>query len=749
LYYIKDTDSYQVRFDTKFAEIIAINKTNTIKFLCVMNLKNSMIGIISLGDIINNLEKYDSIQDITAENIMNREFAFAKEYDKQNILAHLVGEYKFIPVLDSNKKIKLIVVGDPEKREFTIGSHQIKNQKDYILIAEIGNNHNGSLKRSFELIRKAKSCGADIVKFQMRDLNSLYGDESLSHDLSTEYVVTLLKKVSLTDKEMYQCFDYCKEIGITPLCTPFDLISLDKLERYGLVGYKVASADLTNHELLTALVKTNKPLIVSTGMSNDEDIDAAISLLEEGYVNYALCHANSTYPVPFSDVHLDYIDNLKKKTRSVIGYSGHERGWHIVLGAFAKGAQIIEKHFTLDNNLEGNDHKVSLLPDDFSSLNQHLHDLSKAFGTGYRRQLSQGEAANKVALAKSLFCTKSIKRGDLILESSIVVMSPGNGLSPRYKKALIGRPSNRDMEIGDPFYSTDLEVEQKKAHRINVPKHFKWCIPVRHRDIYNLYEIFKPPVIEFHLSSKDMLIDDEEILVKPLKCEVAIHAPEQFEGDFVIDLFSDDESIAVHSIRLLNKVFSKARKISSLLGYGGKPKVIVNCGGHTTDNFLSDTNVKRMIRNFTNNVEKVDFSDCRFLAQTMPPYPWHFGGQSFHNQFTSSENINSILDATNAKIEICLDISHSYMWCSYSSENFNQFISEISPNVTHIHISDASGEAEEGLQIGEGEIDFTQMLDSLSSLKNNATLLPEVWQGHDNFGSGFKIALERLYGLRY
>lgn len=743
MHYIKDTGDYQVYSDVKFTDIVAMLKINEIKFLCVINSMNCVIGIISLGDIVNALGKNDSAKNITAENIMNSRFAYAKQHDKQNTLVHLLEKYKFVPILDSNKKIKLIIAGDPVKREFTIGNHQIKNQGDYILIAEIGNNHNGNLKRAFELIRSAKNSGADVAKFQMRDLDSLYGNDSISHDLSTEYVINLLKKMSLTNNEMYQCFDYCKEIGITPLCTPFDLVSLDNLEKYGMVGYKVASADLTNHELLAALVETKKPLIISTGMSNDEDIDAAISLLEENYVNYALCHANSTYPVPFSDVHLNYIDNLKRRTSAVIGYSGHERGWHVPLAAFTKGAQIIEKHFTLDKSLEGNDHKVSLLPDEFSNLNHCLSDLSQALGVGYRRQLTQGEATNKVALAKSLFCVNSIKKGEIILKSNIVVMSPGNGLSPRYRKALIGRPSNRDIGPGQPFYSTDLEVGQK-IEKINPPKHFKWCIPVRHRDVYRLYEIFNPPAIEFHLSSKDLLIDDKKVLTRPLGCEVIVHAPEQFEGDFIIDLFSDNNSIVEQSIKLLNMVFVKTRKISSLIGYEDKPKVVVNCGGHTAVDFLNDTDIKRMVSNFATNIKKVDFSGCRFLAQTMPPYPWHFGGQAFHNQFTSSENINAILNSTDAEIEICLDTSHSYMWCNYSSENFNRFIDEISQHVTHIHISDAADEAEEGLQIGEGNMDFISMLDSLSSLKNNATLLPEIWQGHDNNGEGFRLALDLL-----
>ena len=743
MYYINNIKNYLINTDSNISDILKKHQANEIKFICVINSSKQLVGIISLGDIVNALDENGDIKNILASEIMNSTFSYAKLNDKKNTLIHLLEKHKFVPVLDRDKKVKLIIVGDPEKREFVIGNHEIKNQEDYILIAEIGNNHNGDLERAFDLIRAAKINGADIAKFQMRDLNSLYGDDSISHDLSTEYVINLLKKVSFSNEDMYKCFDFCKKVGITPLCTPFDLISLEKLEQYGLEGYKVASADLTNHELLLALIETKKPLIISTGMSNDEDIDAAISLLEENYVNYVLCHTNSTYPTPFSDVHLNYINNLKRRTQSVIGYSGHERGWHIPLAAFTKGAQVIEKHFTLDKSLEGNDHKVSLLPDELYELSRCLSDLSQALGIGYKRQLTQGEATNKVALSKSLFCAKAINKGEVITESHVTIMSPGNGLTPRYIKILIGGLSNRDIETGQPFHSSDLEIRQR-IETINAPKHFTWCIPVRHRDVYRLYEIFNPPAIEFHLSFKDLIIDDEKFFIKPLGCEVLVHAPEQFDGDFIIDLFSDDKNIVEKSIKLLNMVFNKAKKISELMGFEGKPKVVVNCGGYTTSDFLSDIEVKRMIGNFASNLKKVDFSGCRFLAQTMPPYPWHFGGQSFHNQFTGSENIKTILNSIDVEIELCLDTSHSYMWCNYSSENFGQFIDKISQYVAHIHISDAAGESEEGLQIGDGDIDFMSILNSLSSLKNDVTLLPEIWQGHDNDGEGFRIALDLL-----
>lgn len=747
MYFEKDLNKFAITPNLPLNTLLRSVATGKQKFYCVVDAEKKLQAVISLGDIVSNASGLKS-NSLTAIDVANKNFKSLRIGSSTSTLLHYLERFRFVPIVDEFDRVQMLAQGRSDKREFFIAGHSIKSQEDYLLIAEVGNNHNGSLERAFELIRLAKKSGAHIVKFQMRDLVSLYGDTESSQDLSTEYVINLLKKVSLSDEGMYRCFDYCKEIGITPLCTPFDLSSLGKLEAYGLEGYKVASADLNNHELLEALVKTKKPLIISTGMSTDEDIDHAINLLDANYVNYVICHANSTYPAPFADINLNYIENLKARTASVIGYSGHERGWHVPLAAFIKGAQVIEKHFTLDKNLEGNDHKVSLLPSEFSGMSQAFADLSEALGVGYRRQITQGEATNKIALSKSLFCLTNVKQGEVISEKHIVIRSPGNGLSPRMKSALIGRVAQRDIQAGDAFYQNDIE-EKTFRGTLRVPQYYKWCIPVRHRDVYKLHDIFKPPAIEFHLSFKDLQIKDEDVIVKPLKSEVIVHSPEQFDGDFVLDLFSENPRVVDKTIGLLNEIFAKSKKLAKLIGYVDSPKVVVNCGGHTTDGFLSAIETEKRIGNFAKNVVHVDTSGCRFLAQTMPPYPWHFGGQAFHNQFTSAKNINKILQKTQLEIELCLDISHSYMWCNYSGESLSQFIQEIASKVSHIHISDAAGESEEGMQVGEGSLNFEEIRQAMSAIPQNSTLLPEIWQGHDNLGEGFRIALERLHKLGY
>jgi sialic acid synthase SpsE/sugar phosphate isomerase/epimerase len=744
----KDLEVFAVKITDSIDVCLEKLTTSSIKFCCVTDNLGFLLGVVSYGDILKGLDACGRFGSVNIAGLMNRNFGSASYGNDHSSLKVLLSRYRFVPLIDELKRLQGIVYGSSNNREFRIAEHSIRNETDYILIAEIGNNHNGSLDMAYRLIDAAKESGAHIAKFQMRDLKSLYGGTSKSEDLSTEYVINLLNKVSLSTEDMYRCFDYCQKAGITPLCTPFDLTSLENLEKWGVEGYKIASADLTNTLLYQAILDTGKPVIASTGMSTDEEIDSALNLLEISNSNFAVCHTNSTYPAPYVDINLNYLNNLKGRTHSVLGYSGHERGWHIPLAAFALGAQVIEKHFTLDTTMEGNDHKVSLLPAEFSSMAESIKDVAMARGDGPRRRVSQGEANNRVALAKSIFCARPVNKGDIIEEEDLEVRSPGNGLSPRFLQQLIGKKAIRELKEGEPLYSDDL-AGRKAGSDSRFPKQFAWSIPVRHRDVYKLYGLFAAPSIEFHLSFKDLELNDEDILTQNLNTEVIVHAPEQFDNDFIIDLFSADEATATHSVELLNRVFAKAANIARLVSGQEKVKVVVNCGGQSQQSFQDKNKIKEQMRVFRKNLSMLTPHNCVILAQTMPPFPWHFGGQSFHNQFTSASNIQDILSVIETNIELCLDISHSFMWCNHSGEDFYEFVASIIEYVSHIHISDAGGVASEGLQIGKGEVDFSKLRDVLIASNFKGTLLPEIWQGHENKGEGFRVALNRLNELGY
>ena len=338
-------------------------------------------------------------------------------------------------------------------KEFSLARDKI------FIIAEIGNNHNGSISRAKEMIDQCIELGVDCVKFQMRHLEEVYREKSLNKtgdDLGTEYVIDLLKRFELSKDEHEEIANYCLEKKIKYLCTPWDKRSLETLEKFGVAAYKVASADLTNLPLIDAICSTNKPVILSTGMSTNDEVKEVVSFLNNRNTEFCLLHCNSTYPAPLHDLNLNWMKELKK-IHSNIGYSGHERGIAPTLASVALGARVIERHFTLDREMEGPDHAASLEFDSFNELVVSIRQIEESLGETGERILSQGEMINKENLSKSLVAAVDIKSGDKISSNDVAVLSPGLGLSPLHYNNLIGKKAKRDIENDEQLDWSDFE----------------------------------------------------------------------------------------------------------------------------------------------------------------------------------------------------------------------------------------------------------------------------------------------------
>lgn len=300
------------------------------------------------------------------------------------------------------------------------------------IIAEIGNNHNGNYDRAIKMVDMAIEMGVDCVKFQMRHLDHVYRKKSLNksgEDLGTEYIIDLLDRFELSVDEHRSISNYCKEKDILYMCTPWDMKSIDVLESFDVKAYKVASADLTNLSLLDQLSKTKKPLILSTGMSKADEVKQVKLFLDKRKVDFTFLHCNSTYPAPFHDINLNWIKSLKQIHPNV-GYSGHERGCSVSLAAITLGCSVLERHFTLDRNMEGPDHAASLEFQEFKSLIEGVREIEQALGSGCERKLSQGEMINRENLGKSLVSSTNLNKGTILKAEHIKVLSPGQGLSP-------------------------------------------------------------------------------------------------------------------------------------------------------------------------------------------------------------------------------------------------------------------------------------------------------------------------------
>ena len=269
------------------------------------------------------------------------------------------------------------------KNIIKIGNKIIGDKYPTFVIAEIGINHNGDLKIAKELIEQSKNAGADAVKFQKRDLNLVFSKEELDKPRKTPFGETNrdLKEALEFDEQQYKEIDlYCKEIGIMWSASAWDLNSLDFLMKFDLPFIKIASAMLTDKDLLIAHAKTNKPLIISSGMSTETQIEKAVELLNPNML--ALLHCTSTYPAKTKQLNLSYIKNLMNKYNFPIGYSGHEVGLSTTLCAVALGAKVIERHVTLDRSMWGSDQSASVEMQGFSKLIRDIRNFEEAYGDG-------------------------------------------------------------------------------------------------------------------------------------------------------------------------------------------------------------------------------------------------------------------------------------------------------------------------------------------------------------------------------
>ncbi len=320
------------------------------------------------------------------------------------------------------------------------------------IIAEAGVNHNGSLEVAKKLVDVAAEAGADAVKFQTfvpENLVSRYAEKADYQKETTnkaESQLDMLRKVMLK-KEWHQILiDYAKTKGIQFISTPFELESIDFLATLDLPLYKIPSGEITNLPYLEKIGKLEKPVILSTGMSTLDEVKKAVGILQnDGCPKVSVLHCNTQYPTPYEDVNLAVMDSLRDELKLEVGYSDHTMGIEIPIAAVAMGATIIEKHFTLDQNMEGPDHKASLEPHELAEMVKSIRNIEKAVGNGDKKP-SPSERKNKEVARKSIVAKKKINKGEIFTEDNVSVKRPGTGISPMKWNEIIGTRAVREFE---------------------------------------------------------------------------------------------------------------------------------------------------------------------------------------------------------------------------------------------------------------------------------------------------------------
>jgi Sialic acid synthase len=732
-----------------FAEdslLTALNKitANQCRLIFVVSEGGILQGVLSDGDFrrwIAGTDVIDLNRPVTAA--MNPHCISAAEGSAAADLAGLLSpKIQVIPLLDGHGRVVAVARGG--QRRLLLGERAIGDGAPAFLIAEIGNNHNGSLELALQLIDAAAAAGADCAKFQMRDMGQLYvnaGDSNdMASDLGTQYTLDLLERFQLSDDDLYRCFDHTLSRGLIPLCTPWDATSLDKLHRWGMAGFKVASADFTNHDLLSAIAATGKPLIASTGMATEQEISAGIRHLRQQGAAFALLHCNSTYPTPFKDVNLRYLRRLADLAEAPIGYSGHERGYAVPIAAVGLGASVIEKHITLDRGMEGNDHKVSLLPGEFTAMVTAIRAVEESLGSGDARSISQGELMNREVLAKSLVAACAIAAGTPISREMVRIQSPGQGLQPYRLNDLLGKTLSCNKSEGDFFFESDLKqpATSPRPYRFSNP----FGVPVRYHDLHQFNGSSNLDLVEIHLSYKDLEVDIDRVLPERLAMGLVVHAPELFAGDHTLDLCSADESYRRHSVSELQRVIDISARLRQRFDCASDVLLVTNVGGFSANRHLSGAERAPLLERLTVSLAELRSDGVELIPQTMPPFPWHFGGQRYHNLFVDPDCIESF--CRHQGLRVCLDVSHSKLACNHLQLSFSHFLERILPFTAHLHLADAAGVDGEGLQINEGDVDWADVFRLLHQLAPGASFIPEIWQGHKNNGEGAWLALERL-----
>ena len=614
-----------------------------------------------------------------------------------------------------------------------IGDRKIGKGNPVFIIAEIGLNHNGSVKTAKKLIDIAKEAGADAVKFQKRDLDSIYQQSVLRDPNKSEqafqYLIPLLKKFELGEEEYKEIIDYCKEKDIIFLCTPWDIPSVNFLEKLNVLGYKIGSPDLTNLPLLAYVALKKKPILISSGMSTLEEIDKSINFLKKKEAEFLLFHCSSTYPAPLESIHLNFIRALEKRYQVPIGYSGHERGIGVSIAAVGMGAVAIERHITLDRKMEGPDHRASLEPEEFKDMVLGIREAEKALGEA-KKIMTRGEVLTREVLGKSLVATRDIKAGEIFKTSMIAVKGPGKGLSPQRIFDLIGKTAERNIKNDELFLESDLLKEKLFLSQKDYQFKRIWGLKTRLSELDETAK-FDPRLLELHFSDKDLEVPFNK---KHYDQYLYIHAPEYWHHQ-LIDLCSFNEKERKMSISVMEKTLKRARELSPY--FKGEPKVILHIGGM---NLRKVSNRKKILENGIDSFKKLNTKGVEILPENLPPRPWYFSGQWYQNFFTRAEDMIEFCRALG--LSMTLDVSHAKLYCNLEKRDFLEYTKKIAPLVKHIHFADAKGIDGEGLQIEEGEIDFEATIEVLKDYE--WSWVPEIWRGHQQNYKGFMLALDKL-----
>lgn len=607
-------------------------------------------------------------------------------------------------------------------------------------IAEIGINHNGNLNEAKRLIDSAISLEADYIKFQLRDFNSLYPNSILNNsslaESGTQYIIDELKRTYLTFEQIETLKKYTEQKTSNSkfLLSAFDNPSLEKAKELGLSTIKIGSPDFDNVFLIEKAAELFDHLILSTGMNDHQTILKINNFLKNKKCLYSFLLCNSTYPSSIECSNINYLETLKSLDGPTsIGYSSHSSDISESLAAVSRGAVLIEKHLTHNINDIGQDHSSSIEPEQFKELIRISKQMKLSFGDN-KKIVSQGEIMNKLTLGKSLVFKRSMCKGDIIKPTDLEAKSPAKGISPLKRDQFIGKELIKSVNKDDYLSENHFVIKQKPI--FSIPK--KWGLVGRLSD-FDEFLSTKPDLIEIHLTWRDLVNHHlfEKKFEHHFHQDLVVHAPEYYYDDLV-DFAGSNCDIADASVAMLQQVVEFTRKIQTKfkgLDQNKGARIVVHPGGHFKNFTISNKN--EQYRLLLKNLSRVNTQGVRILIENMPPNPWYFGGRWHNTIFMDSNEI--ALFANKIGWGICYDLSHALLYCNHSNQTITKFSKNLFGHIEYLHIADGMGVNQEGLQLGEGNLDLNHAIELVHQL--DVGFIPEIWNGHLHSGEGFFKAL--------
>lgn len=601
------------------------------------------------------------------------------------------------------------------------------------VIAEIGINHNGSVAIAKRLIHSAANAGCWGVKFQYRDITDFYGSEN---EIGDEILISELKRVNLTIEDYIELIDCSRSQGLKVGVSFFRKNDITEfITRTGELDFiKIPSVEFLNIPLIKSAVDTGMTVMASTGAHDSKDLQKFKKYFPNSDIT--LFHCISNYPVITGNQQLNYIDELKTVNNDNVGYSSHDRDYEMVFMALMKGIRYLERHITLDKDDNGLDHSCSSTPNEFERICNYCKSLQGILG-GKKRFINQGEVINKQNLGSCAYMKKGLNAGDVVTMDDVNFSTPRLGLGIDELGGMENMTLKQSIQQGEPLYDVHFmdEPDPLEIEKITMANDMNLGIPVRLHDYAFMSTMYPINCFELHLSYSEILYQHDKLIQLAdsfsNKEKISIHLPDYIPGNLLMDPISVNKEQARTSQQIVEKLCFFAQHINQVTG-----NAVPVVGSFSQMSGRDERVFYRDLHCYLLGVEKQ--TGVIISPQWLPGIAWYFGGADCIRGFNNTIAIEMIKELD---MKICLDLSHLILSANYYGDgNWHHWYDELIPFTNHLHIADAEGIDGEGIEFGSGELGN---IDTILT-KNPDRKIIEIWQGHLNYGAGFRTALNYL-----